>query len=135
MKTTTTDRARMTPKQAETAASHAEKYVLCVVDLRGVSEERFDQPWSKDDVLRLARITGSVGGQVRETWHLVEQARTGTVTISGDSSLRYEIPASVWGEGCNIEEWLLATWGKTVPPNNVHQIENQPTDFLQTVTV
>jgi hypothetical protein len=112
VKATTTDRVRMTPKQASTAASCADRYVLCVVDLRGLSEERLGQPWSTDDVLRLAKLTVDVGDNVRTTWRLIEQAQEGTVRISGVESLRYEVPADYWESGCSIGDWVQATWGK-----------------------
>jgi hypothetical protein len=111
VKATTTDRVRMTSLQASTAAREANRYVLCVMDLRGLSEARLDQPWSREDVLRLARLTTDVGSRVRSTWQLVEQAREGTVRISGEDSLRYEVPAAVWDPGCKIHEWVLTTWG------------------------
>lgn len=112
VKATTTDRVRMTPKQASTAASCTDRYVLCVVDLRGLPEERLGQPWSTDDVMQLAKLTIDVGNNVRPTWQLIEQARGGTVRISGDESLRYEVPADIWESGCSIRYWVQSTWGK-----------------------
>lgn len=111
VKATTTDKARMTPKQASTAAARPDNYVLCVVDLRGLPDERLDEPWTTPDILRLSRITNNVGVHVQSTWALVEQARDGTVSISGDGSLRYEVPSSIWGNGLTIGEWLLGQWG------------------------
>lgn len=73
-----------------------------------------DQPWSNDDVLQLANLTTDVGNKVRTTWQLLEQARGGTVRISGEESLRYEVPAAIWASGCSIPEWVQATWAEQV---------------------
>ena len=111
VKATTTDRVRMTPKQASTAASRADRYVLCVIDLRGLPEERLDHPWSTDDILRLAKLTIDVGASVRTTWQLIEEARESTVRVSGAESLRYEVSADSWELGCSIPCWIQETWG------------------------
>lgn len=108
VKATTLDRVRMTPKQASTSATNADKYVLCVVDLGGVPEERLDQPWSTADILQRAKITTDIGGQVRSTWRLVEEARSEPVPIAGDAALRYEVPADIWGRGCGITDWIAS---------------------------
>jgi hypothetical protein len=114
VKATTTDSVRMTPTQASTAAASTENYVLCVVDLRGLPEERLDKPWCAEDILLLAKITRDIGAKVRSTWQLIEQARGGTVSITGEGSLRYEVPKSIWAHGCSIRQWLVE-WPERVP--------------------
>src|SRR5207244_832974 len=46
VKATTQGGARLTPVQAATAAQETGRYVLCVVDLRGVASERLDGLWT-----------------------------------------------------------------------------------------
>ncbi len=63
VKATTKGDAKLTPKQAETASERADRYVLCVVDLRGLPEERLDKPWSIEEVSSLARLVPQIGVQ------------------------------------------------------------------------
>jgi hypothetical protein len=110
VKATTQGDAKLTPKQAETASERADRYVLCVVDLRGIPEERLDEPWSIEDVSSLARLVPQIGARVKGTWKLVEEARTSEVPLRNDSALRYAVPPEVWQEGCSIREWVGAAF-------------------------
>ena len=56
VKATTQGDAKLTPKQAQTASQQADRYALCVVDLRGMPEDRLDQHWAVDDMLALAHV-------------------------------------------------------------------------------
>ena len=110
VKATTQGDAKLTPKQAQTASQRADRYVLCVVDLRGMTEERLDQPWAIEDVLPLARLVPQVGALVEGTWKLVEEARTSEVGLRNENALRYAVRPDVWEKGCSIREWVAATF-------------------------
>ncbi|WP_437576862.1 sacsin N-terminal ATP-binding-like domain-containing protein [Sorangium sp. So ce887] len=110
VKATTHGDAKLTPKQAETASQRADRYILCVVDLRGIPEERLDEPWSIEDVLSLAHLVPQVGTLVRGTWELVEEARTSEVGLRNENALRYAVRPEVWEEGCSIREWVAAAF-------------------------
>jgi len=114
VKATTQGDAKLTPKQAEVASHKADRYVLCVVDLRGVSEERLDQPWTTDDVLSRARLVPQVGMRVYNTWELVEEARSSEVALRNESALRYAVPPEVWQDGSSISEWVAAAFKQGV---------------------
>jgi hypothetical protein len=86
VKATSTGPARLTPLQAETAASKASHYILCVVDLRGVGEDRLDQ--------------------ALDTCVLVHRARDSAIGIRNDAALRYEVPPETWMTGCSISDWV-----------------------------
>lgn len=106
IKATTIGKARLTPTQAETASAEASRYVLCVVDLRDVSEEELDGEWSVDRIEELAIINPDIGDSVKETCQLVEVARTNSIGIRNDAALRYEVPESVWEGGTSISYWI-----------------------------
>jgi hypothetical protein len=110
VKATTQGDAKLTPRQAETASEQADRYVLCVVDLRGIPEERLDEPWSIEDVSALARLVPQIGARVQGTWKLVKKARASEVPLRNDSALRYAVPPEVWQEGCSIREWVKAAF-------------------------
>jgi hypothetical protein len=105
IKATTKGQARLTPTQAETASEEASRYVLCVVDLRDVSEEELDGGWTAARIEELANISSDIGTSVKETCELVDTARTNDVAIRNDAALRYEVPVSMW-EGVSITEWV-----------------------------
>jgi len=105
VKATTTGQARLTPTQATTATEESSRYALCVVDLRGVSSEELDREWTAEEVESLAVIVSDIGESVRETWELVESARTSSVAIRNDAALRYEVATSIWESGISISEW------------------------------
>ncbi|CAN96264.1 hypothetical protein predicted by Glimmer/Critica [Sorangium cellulosum So ce56] len=110
VKATTHGEAKLTPKQAETASQRADRYVLCVVDLRGIPDERLDEPWSIEDVLPLARLVSQVGTLVQGTWELVQEARTSEVGLRNENVLRYAVRPEVWEEGCSIDEWVATAF-------------------------
>lgn len=110
VKATTQGDAKLTPKQAETASQRADRYVLCVVDLRGIHEEHLDEPWSIEEVLALARLVPQVGTLVQGTWKLVEQARANDVALRNENALRYAVRPQVWERGRSIREWVAGTF-------------------------
>jgi len=106
VKATTHGDAKLTPKQAETASKNAGRYVLCVIDLRTVPDQRLDEAWTPDDVVPLARVVAGIGERVLSTWALVEEARSGEVGLRNERALRYAVPPNVWEHGCSIAEWI-----------------------------
>ncbi len=108
IKATTTGRPCLTPTQAETASEKSSRYVLCVVDLRQVSEDTLDDDWTADRVEPLVKIVSDVGESVEDTCRLVQSARTNSVAIRNESVLRYEVPASIWEAGTSIADWVAS---------------------------
>jgi hypothetical protein len=106
VKATTTGEVRLTPAQAEMAATQVDRFVLCVVDLRGVSAERLEGDWTPADVEPRARIIGQVGSLTQESRSLVEQAKVCEVGIRNESALRYGVPTAVWQGGMKIATWI-----------------------------
>jgi hypothetical protein len=106
IKATTNGQARLTPTQAETASEEASRYVLCVVDLRGISEDDLDDEWTLDEIEELAKLSSDIGESVKETCELVEIARTNSIAIRNDAALRYEVPIEIWETGISITEWV-----------------------------
>jgi hypothetical protein len=112
VKATSTGPAKLTPLQAETAASAADRYVLCVVDLRDVPEEQLDQDWDSNDIEPRAYILTGLGDQVSGTCVLVHRAHDSAVGIRNEAALRYEVPPEVWMTGVSIADWVEATFNE-----------------------
>lgn len=110
VKATTQGDAKLTPRQAQTASQRPERYVLCVVDLRAMTEERLDQPWDTEDVVSHAYLVTRIGELVRGTWKLVEEARTSAIELRNETALRYAVQPEVWEKGCSIHEWVAANF-------------------------
>ena len=106
VKATTTGNARLTPLQAKTAAAEQPRYVLCVVDLRGLANDELDRDWTGDRVEALAKLVPDIGAKVGETREWVEAARTNEVGIRNESALRYEVPPDTWDSGVTIDAWV-----------------------------
>jgi hypothetical protein len=106
VKATTTGKARLTPTQAATASIESPRYLLCVVDLRNLSEDQLEAEWTPERVEPLSNIVSQIGDKVQITHRLVEQARTSSVGIRNESALRYEVPLSVWNSGVSISDWV-----------------------------
>ena len=106
VKATTTGEARLTPAQANRASKDPSIYVLCVVDLRGISEEELDADWTAVRVEPLAKIIADIGDKVYETCALVEAAKITSVAIRNESALRYQVPLPLLEEGIQISTWV-----------------------------
>lgn len=123
VKATTTGRVRLTPLQAATASSEVERYVLCVVDLRGVPTAERTTDWSSEEVEPLASLVADIGASVYPTYSAVEEARTADVGLRNDAALRYEVPPAIWETGSSVAAWVAtierqlraSTAGNTVP--------------------
>lgn len=106
VKATTTGEVRLTPAQAQTASETPEKFVLCVVDLRGMRLEDMPEEWRVEDVEPRAKIVASIGTKVLEPHQLVDEARECEVGIRNEKSLRYGVPVSVWEHGVFLGPWV-----------------------------
>ena len=106
VKATTTGQARLTTRQAATAAQTPERYVLCVVDLRQVQDAGLAQDWTVERVEPLAKLVPNIGNRVKQTYSWVEAARTSAVSIQNESALRYEVPPQIWESGMSISAWV-----------------------------
>jgi hypothetical protein len=106
VKATRSGAPKLTPAQADTASSQPTRYVLCVVDLRDVEDDRLDGEWSGGDVEPLASFVPDIGAQVLETCVLVREARASIVGIRNEAALRYEVPTDVWESGASLREWV-----------------------------
>lgn len=108
VKATTTGAPRLTPTQARTAAKESARWVLCVVDLRQIPEDKLDVEWTAAMVEPLAKIVSGIGDRVESTCLLVEAAKSEAVGIRNDAALRYEVPSQVWETGISIPRWIAA---------------------------
>ena len=106
VKATSVGEVRLTPTQANAASENAANYVLCVVDLRNLSDNEIDAEWTASRVEPLAKIVSDIGTKVSETCFWVDAARTSAVGIRNDSALRYGVPVDVWESGITISEWI-----------------------------
>jgi hypothetical protein len=126
VKATTTGEVRLTPTQAQTASQENERFLLCVVDLRGISNDRMEGEWNASDVEPHVKILKKVGNLTVQPHTLVEDAKACEVGIRNDGALRYGVPVSVWSTGVSIAEWIAEL---TVNPQIIRQnreIINQP---------
>jgi hypothetical protein len=114
VKATTSGDVRMTPAQARTASA-SDRFALCVVDLRGCSEARLGEPWTKDDVEKMARVVNTLRPRVSETHSLVQAATEQPISIQNENKLRYVVPIGVWQTGTAIKEWVKAIAPSLVP--------------------
>jgi hypothetical protein len=112
VKATTSGAARMTPLRAQTAASNADSYVLCVVDLRDMSQKSLDKDWSASDVEPKAKLVANVGESISGTYRLVEMATQSDVAIKNEMALRYEVPQAVWMAGVTIPDWIANVYDR-----------------------
>lgn len=107
IKATTSGDVRLTPAQAG-VASVDERFVLCVVDLRGCEATRLTEPWDSDDVEPLAVIVADLRDSISETHSLVEEATCQEIAIKNEKQLRYAVPPRIWEGGMAIGAWVDA---------------------------
>jgi hypothetical protein len=108
VKATTVGAVRLTPTQADRAASEAARYVLCVVDLRGFSDDELDQDWTGDSIAPYVSMLSDIGNSVVGTYGLVQRAINSEVGIRNQAALRYEVAARLWDTGIRIHDWVGA---------------------------
>jgi len=108
VKATTSGDVRMTPTQAVRASEEPERYLLCVVDLRGLSDVERQGPWTTAIVEPRAKIFPGIGLAVAPTCELVTEAVENEVGIRNEKVLRYSVPPSVWEAGSSLEAWVTS---------------------------
>lgn len=106
VKATTQGEVKMTPAQASHAAQNIERYALCVIDLRSMSESELDQDWESADIDTLSHIVTNIGTYTSDTTELIEAARGNEVGIRNESALRYGVPTAVWDIALSISGWV-----------------------------
>ena len=115
VKATTSGDVRLTPMQAKTACDHPDRFVLCVVDLRG---EQVKSDWDPADVKPYARLVTGIGDNLVEIYpEVMNLADTDKpVYLRNESELRYGVSSAVWGQGISIAEWVGSLKGSNQPP-------------------
>jgi hypothetical protein len=106
VKATTTGEVRLSPKQAETASVSTDRFILCVVDLRGISHERMESDWTAADVEPRTKFVLGVGKLAIQPHTFVEAAKGCEVGIRNDNALRYGVPVSIWESGLSASDWI-----------------------------
>ena len=106
VKATTVGDVRMTTTQAERASTDPSNYLLCVVDLRNMSDEDRQGPWTAEIVEPIARIFQDVGHSITPTWQLVTDAVQSLVGLRNERVLRYSVPPAVWERGQSLCDWV-----------------------------
>jgi hypothetical protein len=106
VKATTTGEVRLTPAQARVASEEAPRFVLCVVDLRGIGPERMQADWSEADIEPRTTIVSEIGRRTQVPHALVEQAKQCDIGLRNDNALRYGVPVHVWDAGIPISVWV-----------------------------
>jgi hypothetical protein len=106
VKATTSGEVRLTPNQARTAADERTRFVLCVVDLRGIGLDRVAGDWNPADVEPLAHFVTGLGNLTAQTCSLVDLAKEETIGIRNDIALRYGISIPLWEAGISLDEWV-----------------------------
>ena len=105
VKATTTGDVRLTPLQAKTAAQNMDRFVLCVIDLRG---QELKDEWHKSDVKPYSKIVTGVGDQIVEVYDAVDSltADYEPVRLRNEDQLRYGLSADLWENGISIDQWI-----------------------------
>jgi hypothetical protein len=119
VKATTTGEVRLTPAQTENAAHDPDHFILCVVDLRGITHAEMEADWTPAQVEPKTKIVIGIGLLANPTYELVDQAKSSQVGIRNDGALRYGVPTEIWQTGLPIAEWVntlkLPPAGDTTP--------------------
>ena len=112
VKATTQGEIRMTPAQAAVAAGKADRYILCVVDLRGIPLHELDRDWKAEEVEAVSHVVTDIGTYVRDTKELVDAAKASEVGIRNDTVLRYGVPVDIWNTDIRISGWVASMAGR-----------------------
>ena len=105
VKATTTGEVRLTPLQAETASKHPDRFVLCVIDLRGQEPK---QMWEPSEIAPFAKIVTDMGANVIDVFTEVEELSSSdkSVRLRNEQMLRYGVSPDLWQNGISIDEWM-----------------------------
>ena len=115
VKATTTGDVRLTPSQAKTSAENADRFVLCVIDLRG---QELKDEWHKSDVEPFAKIITGIGDQIVGVYDTVDSLTTDNepVRLRNEDQLRYGLSAVLWENGISIDQWVQSLSPKPPTP-------------------
>ncbi len=114
VKATTTGDVRLTPLQAKTATEHANRFVLCVIDLRGQEPK---ETWYASDVEPYAKIVRGIGSEVESVYEYVDMlsADEELVRLRNEEQLRYGLNSELWENGISIGEWVRSLTPTLLP--------------------
>lgn len=116
VKSTVSRDVRLTPKQAETACKHSDRFILCVVDLEDFPDAHAKENWQAVDVVPHAKIVTNIGGDFKEIYEGVTEfaADAGNpVRLRNEEQLRYAVSHDIWEKGVSIAEWVGSLKGST----------------------
>ena len=105
VKTTTTGDVRLTPLQAQTASDDSDRFVLCVIDLRG---QDIPESWELAKVKQSAKIVTNIGNDIFKVYEGVDKlASVGNpVRLHNEQQLRYGVAQELWENGISIDKWV-----------------------------
>jgi hypothetical protein len=110
VKTTKTGEARLTPLQAATSAGEPDVFVLCVVDLRCVTDDVHEVDWNSQEVSPLCTLVSGRDLPIKDTVRLVERAEGSDVPIRNATGLRYAVRPQLWESGLALDAWVEAAF-------------------------
>ena len=104
VKTTTTGDVRLTPLQAQTASNDSDRFVLCVIDLRGLE---IPESWELAKVKQSAKIVTDIGNDIFKVYDGVDKLASlgNPVRLHNEQQLRYGVSKELWENGISIDKW------------------------------
>ncbi len=105
VKTTTTGDVRLTPLQAQTASDDSDRFVLCVIDLRG---QEIPESWDLAKVKQSAKIVTDIGNDIFKVYEEVDKLTSvsNPVRLHNEQQLRYGVSKELWENGISIDKWI-----------------------------
>ncbi|MCK6483027.1 MAG: hypothetical protein L6R00_02695 [Phycisphaerae bacterium] len=110
VKATTTEEARLTPLQAETAETDPTAFVLCVVDLRALDGDIHEVDWTTADVSPYCRFVSGAKLPINKTLAFVRSAEGSDVPVRNTTALRYAVQSGQWTNGLDLGRWVQETF-------------------------
>ncbi len=105
VKATTTGDVRLTPLQAENASQFRDRFVLCVIDLRGKS---IADSWYPSEIKPFAKIVSEIGYKTIEVYEEVDSLTDASkpIRLRNEQQLRYGVSERLWEGGMSIDDWV-----------------------------
>ncbi|MYB58945.1 MAG: hypothetical protein F4X51_21415 [Gemmatimonadetes bacterium] len=105
VKTTTTGDVRLTPLQAQTASDDSDRFVLCVIDLRG---QEIPESGDLAKVKQFAKIVTDIGNDIFKVYEGVDKLTSvsNPVRLHNEKQLRYGVSKELWENGISIDKWI-----------------------------
>jgi hypothetical protein len=107
VKATTTGDVNLTMAQARTASEQKSRFILCVVDFRGITAERMASYWNVEDIESRTKVFCGIGDLIQVPSDFIEEAKLCPVGIRNENTLRYGVPPKIWENGSSISDWLM----------------------------